>query len=210
MSELAIRTISGVLLIAIAIAAAVQGGYAFAVLVAAAATAVFYEWTRLVRGWGPLWYVGGFLYALLSALALLWIRDRSDDGISLVLWVFVVVWSTDIGAYFAGTSIGGPKLAPGISPKKTWAGFYGGIGAAALFGGVWAYFTGLRPALFLLAPLLSVAAQGGDLFESWMKRRAGMKDSGTLLPGHGGVFDRLDGLLPVAILTSMAVLAGIA
>jgi phosphatidate cytidylyltransferase len=210
MSELTIRTIGGVFLIAVAIAAAVQGGYVFAVLVAAAATAIVYEWTRLVRGWGATWYIGGFAYALLSALALLWIRDRSDDGISLVLWVFVVVWSTDIGAYFAGTSIGGPKLAPAVSPNKTWAGFYGGVAAAALLGAAWAYFVGLKPIVLLLAPLLSVAAQGGDLFESWMKRKAGVKDSGSLIPGHGGIFDRLDGLLPVAILTAAAVLAGIA
>ena len=210
MSELTIRTIGGVFLIAVAIAAAVQGGYVFAVLVAAAATAIFYEWTRLVRGWGATWYISGFLYALLSALALLWIRDRSDDGISLVLWVFIVVWSTDIGAYFAGTSIGGPKLAPAVSPNKTWAGFYGGVAAAALLGAAWAYFIGLKPIVLLLAPLLSVAAQGGDLFESWMKRKAGVKDSGSLIPGHGGIFDRLDGLLPVAILTAAAVLAGIA
>jgi len=210
MSELSIRTLSAMVLIAIAILAAVNGGYAFAVLAAAGATAVFYEWTRLAKGWGAGWYIAGFVYALVAALSLLWIRDRSDDGISLVLWVFALVWSTDIGAYFAGRTIGGPKLAPSISPGKTWAGFYGGVAAATLLGGAWALFTGLRPLVLLLAPLFSVAAQAGDLFESWMKRRAGVKDSGTWLPGHGGIFDRLDGLLPVAILTAVAVLAGAA
>jgi phosphatidate cytidylyltransferase len=125
--------------------------------------------------------------------------------------VFAVVWTTDIGAYATGRAIGGPKLAPAISPGKTWAGFYGGVGTASIVGGAWALFTGLAPVLLLLlAPLFSVAAQGGDLFESWMKRRAGVKDSGRWLPGHGGVFDRLDGLLPVAILTALAVVAGVA
>lgn len=208
MNELAIRTITGIALIAIALGAVFVGGYAFALLAAGVATAVFYEWTRLTKGWGGAWYVGGLAYALAAALSLLWIRDRSDNGVALVLWVFIIVWSTDIGAYFTGRSIGGPKLAPAISPGKTWAGFYGGIAAAMLLGGAWAYFAGLFPIAFLLAPLFSVASQGGDLFESWMKRRSGVKDSGRWLPGHGGVFDRVDGLLPVAILTANALIAG--
>ena len=210
MSELVVRSFAAVVMIVIALVATIEGGYVFAVLAAAAATAVFYEWTRLVRGWGPVWYVSGFVYALAAALALLWVRDRADNGIALVFWVFAIVWATDIGAYFTGRAIGGPKLAPAISPGKTWAGFYGGIVAATIVAGAWAMFTGLDPVLLLLAPLFSVAAQGGDLFESWMKRRAGVKDSGRLLPGHGGVFDRLDGFLPVAILTAASVLAGVA
>lgn len=210
MNELAIRTIAGLVMIAIAIAATIDGGYSFAILAAAAATAVFYEWTRITRGWGAGWHIGGFVYALMAALALLWVRDRADNGIAMVMWVFIVVWATDIGAYAAGKAIGGAKLAPSISPGKTWAGFYGGVAAATVLGAAWVLFTGLRPILFLLAPLFAVAAQGGDLFESWMKRQAGVKDSGTWLPGHGGVFDRLDGLLPVAILTAGAVIAGAA
>jgi phosphatidate cytidylyltransferase len=215
MSELALRTASGVVMVVVALLAAWQGGYVFAVLAAAAATAVFYEWTRLVKGWGASWYLGGFAYALISALALLWVREHADPSIAqggriLTFWIFILVWSTDIGAYVTGRSIGGPKLAPAISPGKTWAGFYGGIAAATVLAGAWAWFTGLNPVVLLLAPLFSVASQGGDLFESWLKRRAGVKDSGRLLPGHGGVFDRLDGLLPVAILTAIAVLAGAA
>jgi phosphatidate cytidylyltransferase len=210
MSELLVRTATGVIMAVVALFAAFQGGYALAVLAAAAATAVFYEWTRLTKGWGAAWYLGGFAYALLAALSLLWVRDRAEDGLSLLLWIFIIVWATDIGAYIAGRSIGGPKLAPAISPGKTWAGFYGGVAAASLFGGAWVLTTGLHWLVLLLAPLFSVASQGGDLFESWMKRRAGVKDSGRLLPGHGGVFDRLDGLLPVAILTALAVVAGMA
>jgi phosphatidate cytidylyltransferase len=212
MSELAIRTVSGIVMIAVALAAAIVGGYAFAILAAAVATAVYYEWTKLTKTWGFGWAIGGFLYAGCSALALLWIRERADngDGLWLVLWVFIVVWSVDIGAYFTGRAIGGPKLAPSISPGKTWAGFYGGVAAATLLGGAWVLYTRLSLVLILLAPLFGAAAQGGDLFESWIKRRAGVKDSGHLLPGHGGVFDRVDGLLPVAILTAIAAMAGAA
>lgn len=209
MSDLLIRSLASLVLIAIAIGTVFKGGYYFAILVAAGATAVYYEWTRISRGWGSAWYVGGFVYALVAALSLLWIRDRADNGIALVMWVFIIVWSTDIGAYLAGTAIGGPKLAPTISPKKTWAGFYGGVAAAAVLGILWVYLTGLAATFLLLAPLFSAAAQGGDLFESWMKRRAGLKDSGNLLPGHGGVFDRLDGLLPVAALTALTKWAGV-
>lgn len=210
MSEISIRTLTGVAMILLALGVTLVGGYSFAILTAAAATVVFYEWTRITRGWGAGWYVAGFVYALAAALALLWVRDRADNGAWLVLWIFVVVWMTDIGGYFVGRAVGGPKLAPSISPGKTWAGFYGGVIAATIFGAAWALFTGLHLLLLLLAPLFAVAAQGGDLFESWMKRRAGVKDSGTWLPGHGGVFDRLDGLLPVAILTAAAVVVGAA
>jgi phosphatidate cytidylyltransferase len=207
MNELAIRTATGVVMILVALGAAVVGGYAFAVLAAAVATAVFYEWTRLARGWGAAWYIGGFVYAAVAALSLLWVRERGDNGLELVLWVFIVTWATDIGAYFTGSAIGGPKLAPSISPGKTWAGFYGGIAAATLLGAAWVLYTQLHLVLILLAPLFAAASQGGDLFESRMKRWAGVKDSGRWLPGHGGVFDRVDGLLPVAILTAVAVMA---
>ncbi len=210
MSELAIRTVTGLVLMAVALAAVAIGGYAFAVLAAAVATAVFYEWTKLTSGWGALWYLAGFAYAGVAALSLLLIRERAEDGLALVLWVFIVTWSTDIGAYFTGRTVGGPKLAPSISPGKTWAGFYGGVAAATVFGGLWAVFTRMNLVLLLLAPLFAVASQGGDLFESWMKRRSGMKDSGRWLPGHGGVFDRVDGLLPVAILTAISAIAGAA
>jgi phosphatidate cytidylyltransferase len=209
MSELAVRTLTGVLLIAAALLAAVQGGNVFALLVAGAATLMFYEWTRIVRGWGATWYAGGFIYALLPALALLWIRERDAHGLELLVWTFIVTWATDIGAYFAGRSFGKRKLAPSISPNKTVEGLYGGIAAATLIGGAWVLATGLGKPLLALAPLLAIAAQAGDLFESGMKRRAGIKDSGNWLPGHGGILDRLDGLAPVAVITAAAQLMGL-
>jgi phosphatidate cytidylyltransferase len=207
LSELFIRTATGLVLIAAALLTAAVGGNVFAVFVAAVATAIFYEWTRIARGWGAAWYAGGFVYALVPALALLWIRERA--GLDLLVWTFIVTWSTDIGAYFAGRRFGRRKLAPSISPGKTVEGLYGGIAAATLLGGAWVVARGLGIALLPLAPILAIAAQAGDLFESGMKRRAGVKDSGTWLPGHGGVLDRLDGLIPVAVLTAAAQLVGL-
>jgi phosphatidate cytidylyltransferase len=208
LNDLLVRSLTGAILIVAALLVSFEGGYLLAVVVAGIATAMFYEWTRLVRGWGPVWYIGGFFYALLPALALLWIRERS--GIELLLWVFIVTWSTDIGAYFAGRRFGRRKLAPAISPGKTVEGLLGGIAAATVLGGAWVLAMNLRLALLPFAPLFALVAQGGDLFESSLKRRAAVKDSGAWLPGHGGVLDRLDGLVPVAVLTAAVQLVGLA
>jgi len=209
MNELAVRTLTGAIMIMVALLAAYVGGDLFAIFVAAAATAMFYEWTRIVRGWGASWYVSGFFYAVLPAIALLWIRERDAHGLVLLIWAFIVTWSTDIGAYFAGRRFGKHKLAPTVSPNKTREGLYGGIILATLCGGAWVLAADLGRPLLGFPPLFAIAAQMGDLFESWMKRRAGMKDSGNWLPGHGGVLDRLDGLVPVAVLTAVAQLMGL-
>ncbi|MEO5865892.1 MAG: phosphatidate cytidylyltransferase [Sphingomonas sp.] len=139
----------------------------------------------------------GVIYVGLPVLGLLVLR-KQPEGVVFALWAMALVWLCDIGAYFAGRAIGGPKLAPRISPNKTWAGLVGGVVAASVFGLLMHWQYGLAWRLTLSSPILAVLAQGGDLFESWLKRRAGVKDSGSLLPGHGGVLDRLDGLVPVA------------
>jgi phosphatidate cytidylyltransferase len=208
MNDLLIRSVAGVVLILLALGTALLGSYYFAVFVALAAVIMFYEWRRLVAGWGPGWVAAGFVYALLPALALLWIRERDPLGLYLLVWVFIVTWTTDIGAYFAGRAIGGPKLAAKISPNKTIAGLLGGMISAALASYAWVELTRMSAVLFWLAPLFALAAQAGDLFESGLKRRAGVKDSGTWLPGHGGALDRLDGLVVVAVLTAMVQVAG--
>lgn len=146
----------------------------------------------------------GVLYVGLPILALLLIR-RQGEGVLFTFWVLALVWACDIGAYAAGRFIGGPKLAPAISPNKTWAGLIGGVAAASVFAAVLHLAYGLPWRLTLATPLLALLAQGGDLYESWLKRRAGVKDSGTLLPGHGGVMDRLDGLVPVAPVAALLV-----
>ena len=207
MSELLVRSLAGVALMLVAVGTAFLGGYVFAIFVALAAVVIFYEWRRLVSGWGVGWQVAGFFYALIPALALLWLRDRAPQGLELLVWVFIVTWTTDIGAFFTGRAIGGPKLAPSISPNKTIAGLVGGMVSAGLAGYAWAELMGLSWMLVWLAPLFAFASQLGDLFESALKRWAGVKDSGSWLPGHGGALDRLDGLVVVATLTA-AVQAG--
>ncbi|WP_425229688.1 phosphatidate cytidylyltransferase [Sphingomonas sp.] len=157
----------------------------------------------------------GVLYAGLPVLALVVVRrqhgvlafggHRLGEGLTYTVWALALVWVTDIGAYFAGRTIGGPKLWPAVSPNKTWAGLIGGVVAASLFAVAMHFHAGLPLRLTLATPVLAVLAQGGDLYESWLKRRAGVKDSGRLLPGHGGVMDRLDGLVPVAPVAAVLV-----
>jgi phosphatidate cytidylyltransferase len=148
--------------------------------------------------------VAGVLYCGLPVLALIWLRNL-QLGLEATIFLLLCVWAADVVAYFAGRTLGGPKLAPAISPKKTWAGAIGGIvGAMIVAGGlagVWlANIEGTKAWLFItLAGVFATLSVLGDLFESWLKRRAGVKDSGRLLPGHGGVLDRLDGLVPVAL-----------
>ena len=148
------------------------------------------------------WLAAGIPYVALPIMALLWIRMQ-DNGLLLAFWALSLVWATDIGAFFSGRNFGGPKVAPAISPNKTWSGLIGGMIAALLLGwGLTSYYD-LPFQLAMASPGLALLAQVGDFFESWMKRRAGVKDSGTILPGHGGVLDRLDGVvtsLPVAAL----------
>ena len=137
-------------------------------------------------------------YVLLPALSLLYLMDVG--GAPSVFWLLAVIWATDIGAYVCGRLIGGPKLAPAVSPKKTWSGAVGGLiwAVIASSGVYWAYQGAIAPKVALLALLLSVISQAGDLFESSLKRRYDVKDSGALIPGHGGLMDRFDGLWAAA------------
>ena len=145
----------------------------------------------------------GVPYVFVPVAALIFLREQQSGGLLLAFWALSLVWATDIGAYFAGRAIGGPKLAPRVSPSKTWAGLGGGVLAALVLGFVLHRFAGLPIQLAAASGLLAVAAQLGDLLESAMKRRAGVKDSGSLLPGHGGVMDRLDGVVAAAPIASL-------
>ncbi len=149
-----------------------------------------------------IWALFGVLYAAGLAIPALILRDDPMLGLASLVWLFAVVWSTDIAAYFCGRLIGGPKLWPRVSPNKTWSGAIGGTLAATFAGGLTTHLFGIECALYAApaAFAVSIASQGGDLFESSMKRRFGVKDSSHLIPGHGGLMDRLDGFIAAAVL----------
>ncbi|MGE5546398.1 MAG: phosphatidate cytidylyltransferase [Solirubrobacterales bacterium] len=153
-----------------------------------------------------LWAGFGALYAGVPSVALVWLETDPAWGRATILWLLLVVWATDIGAYAFGRMIGGPKLMPAVSPKKTWAGLLGGMLCAGLVGLGVALVLGLAgvAGFAVGSALLAVVAQAGDLFESWIKRRYDVKDSSNIIPGHGGVLDRVDGLLTVAVAVAIA------
>jgi phosphatidate cytidylyltransferase len=156
-----------------------------------------------------IWVAAGVPYAGALALAPIVLRSDSEDGFLTVLFLFAIVWTTDIGAYFVGRAVGGPKLVPLVSPNKTWAGALGGMGAAVIAAVAVAKAAALTNlfAIAMLAIVLSISAQGGDLFESFLKRRFDARDSSRLIPGHGGLMDRLDGFVTASV---VAVLIGLA
>jgi phosphatidate cytidylyltransferase len=152
------------------------------------------------RGWAAL----GGCYAFAALIASVAVRLDPVWGFTALMFVLLIVWVTDIGGYFAGRGIGGPKLWPRVSPKKTWAGAIGGFAASLMVGAGFAAF-GLGKALpmLLLGAILSIASQLGDLFESAVKRRFGVKDSSHIIPGHGGLLDRLDGFVAAVVLAAI-------
>ena len=220
-ADLPKRAASAAIMLAVAGEAVWQGGVALQAFIGLVAIACFAEFALLVRratGKLPyrlLWTVAGAAYIGLAAWGL-----AALDQYHLVAVLGIVIF-TDSCAYFAGRAIGGPKIAPRISPSKTWAGLAGGMAGSAAWlaaymalahnaGGAvrladsFAISGGEAGAWAVAGALLAIAAQAGDFFESWLKRRAGKKDSSKLIPGHGGVFDRVDGLLPVALIVGLA------
>jgi phosphatidate cytidylyltransferase len=226
-SDLKVRVLSAIVMVTVAGVALWLGGWTFTIFVGVVALGLLWEFVRLVTrmtGNLPLRIIGysiGMAYIGATALGLLHLRVI---GIELALFALLVVIATDVGAYFAGRAIGGPKIAPSISPSKTWAGLFGGMAAAVL--ATWLFRFALEqlsvdsaldkylfaagPMVALIGPaLLAVFAQAGDFMESAMKRKAGVKDSSRLIPGHGGLFDRLDGLLPVVIVLNLVIISGV-
>jgi phosphatidate cytidylyltransferase len=196
----------GVVLAAVAAAALLATGLAIAF---ALLGAVLVFWTARKRSdLDPRWTALGAIWVALPCVCLLWLAREEPTGRATLLWVLAVVWATDIGAYAIGRTLGGPRLAPRWSPGKTWAGLAGGIFCAALAGWATAAYLAISPALpvILISAGLAVVEQFGDLAESLAKRRFGVKDTSGLIPGHGGLLDRLDGLLavvPVVALLSL-------
>lgn len=259
--SLRLRIASAAVMAPAALLAAWLGGWVFALLAAAAAGLMYWEWHGMSAGGpgrerGMSWYVGiagctagpvflllfgpnaavftgvavavllaitlavdspahatfrwaGFPYIFLSSVAMVWLRELPAYGLATVLWVFAAVVATDTGAYFTGRTLGGPKLAPRISPKKTWSGLLGGMVAAAIAGVMVAQILGRPelPQMALASGALAIVAQIGDLLVSKAKRRFAIKDSSNLIPGHGGVLDRLDGFLAVSLVVAIASVA---
>lgn len=236
-ADLPVRLASAIVMLVVAGAALWTGGWIWTAFVVVVACGVLWEWNRLVGGFGAstltetLWFFCGVIYVGGAGIAMLAVRNgrqvlpldpqSTGYGPIEVLVVFLLpIVAVDVGAYFVGRAIGGPKIAPKISPSKTWAGLGGGAllaGAVAIaieladFGP--AAFPGFSWGAIALAgfsgALIAVIAQSGDFLESWMKRRAGVKDSGALIPGHGGLFDRLDGFIAVFfVLFVIAIIPG--
>jgi phosphatidate cytidylyltransferase len=150
------------------------------------------------------WTMAGFLYAAAAEIASVLVRLDQTDGFVALILILLVVWVTDIGGYFAGRGIGGPKLWPRVSPKKTWAGAIGGfVASLVISGGFAAFGFGKTGPVLLLGAILSIASQLGDLFESAVKRRFGVKDSSHIIPGHGGLLDRLDGYVAAIVVATI-------
>lgn len=213
-SELKPRFVSSLVLVAVFLTAEIIGGMLFVALVLAAAMLMIREWDGLTHQYGGRWPWYGIAYVTIPCLSLLWLRgiatvDHPHAGMGIVLYLLFVVSATDIGAYFVGKRFGRTKLAPAISPGKTWEGLAGGVGAAGLVGLASYLFTNYpTSALHCMAigMLLAFVAQAGDLFESWLKRKAGVKNSSNLIPGHGGLLDRVDGLLAASVVFAFIVL----
>ena len=205
-SDLGVRVASAAVMLAVAGTALWLGGWWWRSLAVLVGMACVWELARLVfaivqSGTAKLLgLLGGAIYIGLAVAALV------QMPVEVVLGIVAIVVATDTGAYFSGRAIGGAKIAPKISPSKTWAGLVGGMTAAGLVSFAFFFsnvgdraFSYMGVVAILIGAMLAVLAQTGDFFESWLKRRAGVKDSSNLIPGHGGVFDRVDGLLPVAI-----------
>lgn len=193
-----------------AVAAASAGRFGWAFAIVAAAVPLVYAIARAHARERALSLAAGALYIGVPALALLWLYARPEIGRSLVIWLIAVVIATDVVAYFVGRTFGGPKLAPRVSPGKTWSGLIGGVAGAMAAGVALGLALGLASAVLLAGAALIVAliAQGGDLLESGVKRAFRVKDASGILPGHGGMMDRVDGIVAALMVAALAVWIG--
>ena len=204
-SDLPVRVASAVVMVAVAGTALWLGGWVLTAFVMLIIAGIMVEWTQLAFAFEQrtlgrvLWLLGGAVYLAIAGYTAL-VMLAPKDGDWPLLQIIALVIAIDVGAYFAGRTFGGPKIAPSISPSKTWSGLCGAIAATAVV--FWLYGAGAVDGGIAIGVLTfgapaAIVAQSGDFFESWMKRRAGVKDSGRLIPGHGGLFDRADGLIAV-------------
>lgn len=204
-SGLLLRVLSAAVLIPPVIGAIYLGSPYFDVLIIVGTLILGWEWYGMCQSrWG--WVLAGIPFFGIPAYALIFNRNDPDVGLETTLWVFFLVWAADTFAYVSGRTFGGPKLAPSISPNKTWSGLMGGMAGAGAVGAIMALalnHNSMIP-LALISIMVGGLSQGGDLVESWIKRKFGKKDAGSLIPGHGGLFDRVDGLLAAALVVAIA------
>jgi phosphatidate cytidylyltransferase len=232
-SDLGVRTASAVVMLVVAGGVLWLGGWVFNALVIAVGLGVLWEFWGLARSFTVCraglagWMLFACVYVGLSMLSLYDIRTNFVPALFWTSLLFFIVWGTDIGAYLAGRTIGGPKIAPSVSPSKTWAGLIGGMLTSLVImtcmsilyfsdrfddpnvphssQTAWEATLSNWPVTIILGLVIPVVAQAGDFFESGLKRAADVKDSGHLIPGHGGLFDRVDGLIPAAIVFNILV-----
>ena len=195
------RVISAALLVPVVVLIIWAGQMLFNALLLAAAVVMAFEWCGIINHNKEMksstqryWMIAGIVYIVLSILSLMYLRQL-EEGFVAILYLFILVWVVDIFAFISGKTIGGPKIWPQISPNKTWAGLVGAmIGAAIVNITLGLFFSSSIIQLAIMGIMVAVIAQTGDFFESWVKRQFGVKDSGTLIPGHGGILDRVDGI----------------
>lgn len=198
------RTISALILAPLVLFMVYKGGAAYNSLITLFALLMSMEWVHIVnsdstRRYKNLWYILGIVYVALPCLSLIYLRQL-DNGFSIIIWLLLTVWSSDIGAYITGIAVGGPKLMPQVSPSKTWSGAFGAILLSCIVGGIYIKYAKLNvPSWLAMCATLSVVAQIGDLAESAFKRFFKVKDSGAIIPGHGGVLDRIDSVVTTSV-----------
>lgn len=205
-TDLQKRVISAGILAPLVLLVIYMGGTLYNTMIVAVAVIMSFEWQDIINSGNKTidkiskqkWSFCGIAYVTVFASSLIYLRSV-EGGFGVVLLMLLIVWATDIAAFFTGKLVGGPKIYTKISPNKTWAGLIGGMAAAALVGAISSVFVPLGFFnMVFLGMSLAVISQVGDFFESWVKRQFGVKDSGTIIPGHGGLMDRLDGLTTVS------------
>jgi phosphatidate cytidylyltransferase len=208
-THLSQRAITSAILIPLAILIFFLGGIVFTITCMVISVFMAYEWANMVGPENRKWQLIGIFYIVVPLISLIHLRTL-DDGLILVLYLFSCVWATDIGAYMFGILIGGPKIAPSISPAKVWSGALGGVMMAVLVSAFFVAFNLLPSKSFIYASMaLSILGQIGDFTESYFKRIFNIKDSGSIIPGHGGVLDRFDSIITTAPTLSLLMYFGI-
>jgi phosphatidate cytidylyltransferase len=206
-SEFVKRFISALVLIPIVLFVIYSGGKAYNVIISLIGCWMMVELYKMINTkkisltQQVLWFLFAIVYALLPCMTFIYLRQLEPQGLIIMLWLIFAVWATDIGAYIVGTTVQGPKILPKISPKKTWSGALGGIISATIIGYIFdIYYPNYKYHFSYVSPIISIVAQCGDFLESAIKRNFGVKNSSNLIPGHGGILDRVDGLVTASLL----------